>query len=103
MTFVADIRRYLGRLGQQSELMPTSKPMEEVSLTMPFCVHLILNCVSGIITVGSTYYWIGEDHTAGSAFQAVNCYSSQVRIFYLGSSNSPANTNPGPDSLDFCK
>ncbi|KAF2440958.1 carbohydrate-binding module family 35 protein [Karstenula rhodostoma CBS 690.94] len=30
----------------------------------------------GIIQVGSTYYWVGEDKTDGSAFQNVNCYSS---------------------------
>lgn len=30
----------------------------------------------GIIEVNGTYYLIGEDHTDGSAFQNVNCYSS---------------------------
>ena len=30
----------------------------------------------GIVKVGSTYYWIGEDKTNGSPFQNVKCYSS---------------------------
>lgn len=30
----------------------------------------------GIIKVGSTYYWLGEDKTAGSPFQNIKCYSS---------------------------
>ncbi|KAF2266248.1 Arabinanase/levansucrase/invertase [Lojkania enalia] len=30
----------------------------------------------GILQVGNTYYWVGEDKTDGSAFQNVNCYSS---------------------------
>jgi hypothetical protein len=30
----------------------------------------------GITKVGSTYYWIGEDKTAGSPFQNIKCYSS---------------------------
>ncbi|KAF2013618.1 carbohydrate-binding module family 35 protein [Aaosphaeria arxii CBS 175.79] len=30
----------------------------------------------GILKVGSTYYWVGEDKTDGSSFQNVNCYSS---------------------------
>ncbi|KAK3197277.1 hypothetical protein GRF29_1536g1283995 [Pseudopithomyces chartarum] len=30
----------------------------------------------GFIKVGSTYYWVGEDKTEGSAFQNINCYSS---------------------------
>ncbi len=30
----------------------------------------------GIFTVGSTYYMVGEDKTAGSTFTAVACYSS---------------------------
>jgi PPE-repeat protein len=30
----------------------------------------------GIIKVGTTYYWLGEDKTNGSAFQNVKCYSS---------------------------
>ncbi|WP_377273181.1 ricin-type beta-trefoil lectin domain protein [Peterkaempfera sp. SMS 1(5)a] len=30
----------------------------------------------GILQVGSTYYWFGEDKTGGSVFQNVNCYSS---------------------------
>ena len=30
----------------------------------------------GIIKVGSTYYWLGEDKTNGSPFQNIKCYSS---------------------------
>jgi hypothetical protein len=30
----------------------------------------------GIIKVGDTYYWLGEDKTAGSPFQNIRCYSS---------------------------
>jgi hypothetical protein len=30
----------------------------------------------GIITVGNTYYWLGEDKTSGTLFQNVRCYSS---------------------------
>jgi hypothetical protein len=30
----------------------------------------------GIIKVGTSYYWLGEDKTNGSAFQNVKCYSS---------------------------
>jgi hypothetical protein len=30
----------------------------------------------GIIKVGDTYYWLGEDKTNGAPFQNVNCYSS---------------------------
>lgn len=40
----------------------------------------------GIIKVGSTFYWVGEDKTDGSAFQNVNCYSSTnlVEWTYVG-------------------
>src|SRR5690242_17025461 len=30
----------------------------------------------GLIKVGSTYYWLGEDKTSGSPFQNIKCYSS---------------------------
>ncbi len=30
----------------------------------------------GLIKVGSTYYWLGEDKTNGSPFQNIKCYSS---------------------------
>jgi ricin-type beta-trefoil lectin protein/glycosyl hydrolase family 43 len=30
----------------------------------------------GILKVGGTYYWFGEDKTDGSPFQNINCYSS---------------------------
>jgi hypothetical protein len=30
----------------------------------------------GMIKVGDTYYWLGEDKTNGSSFQNVSCYSS---------------------------
>ncbi|KAK9577198.1 hypothetical protein V6Z96_007405 [Aspergillus fumigatus] len=40
----------------------------------------------GIIQVGSTYYWIGENKLNGSAFQSINCYSSEnlVEWTYVG-------------------
>ncbi|OCL10896.1 carbohydrate-binding module family 35 protein [Glonium stellatum] len=40
----------------------------------------------GIIKVDSTYYWVGEDKTSGSAFQNINCYSSTnlVEWTYVG-------------------
>lgn len=40
----------------------------------------------GLIKVNGTYYLIGEDHTLGSAFQNVNCYSSPdlVQWTYVG-------------------
>jgi len=31
---------------------------------------------AGIIKVGGTYYWLGEDKTNGASFQNVKCYSS---------------------------
>ncbi|PYH92254.1 glycosyl hydrolase family 43 protein [Aspergillus ellipticus CBS 707.79] len=31
---------------------------------------------AGLIEVDSTYYWVGENHFNGSAFQSINCYSS---------------------------
>jgi beta-xylosidase len=39
-----------------------------------------------MIKVGSTFYWVGEDHTGGSAFQNINCYSSTnlVEWTYVG-------------------
>ncbi|KAI1332753.1 galactan 1,3-beta-galactosidase [Xylariaceae sp. FL0255] len=41
---------------------------------------------AGIIEVSGTYYMIGEDHTNGSAFQNINCYSSTnlVEWTYVG-------------------
>ncbi|KAK6952770.1 hypothetical protein Daesc_005064 [Daldinia eschscholtzii] len=41
---------------------------------------------AGVIKVDNTYYLIGEDKTGGSAFQNVNCYSSQdlVQWTYVG-------------------
>jgi hypothetical protein len=30
----------------------------------------------GMIEVGSTYYWVGEDHSTASSFSGINCYSS---------------------------
>ncbi|ORY57262.1 galactan 1,3-beta-galactosidase [Pseudomassariella vexata] len=41
---------------------------------------------NGITKVGSTYYMIGEDKTNGSAFQNINCYSSDnlVEWTYVG-------------------
>jgi beta-xylosidase len=31
---------------------------------------------AGVIKVDETWYMVGENHTSGSAFQSVNCYSS---------------------------
>ncbi|KAI1812353.1 galactan 1,3-beta-galactosidase [Poronia punctata] len=41
---------------------------------------------AGVIKVDSTYYLIGEDKTDGSAFQNINCYSSEnlVEWEYVG-------------------
>jgi hypothetical protein len=30
----------------------------------------------GLIKVGSTYYWVGEDHSTANSFSGLNCYSS---------------------------
>jgi hypothetical protein len=30
----------------------------------------------GMIKVGSTYYWVGEDHSTANSFSGLNCYSS---------------------------
>ncbi|KAL9112759.1 MAG: hypothetical protein Q9227_003062 [Pyrenula ochraceoflavens] len=40
----------------------------------------------GIINVGGTYYWVGENKLGGSAFQSINCYSSTdlVRWTFVG-------------------
>ncbi|KAF8320299.1 Arabinanase/levansucrase/invertase [Clavulina sp. PMI_390] len=40
----------------------------------------------GIIKVGSTWYWVGENKLNGSAFQSINCYSSTdlVQWTYVG-------------------
>ncbi|QRV98871.1 glycoside hydrolase family 43 protein [Ceratobasidium sp. AG-Ba] len=40
----------------------------------------------GIIKVGSTYYWIGENKLNGGSYQSVNCYSSTnlVEWKYVG-------------------
>jgi hypothetical protein len=58
--------------------------MEEVCsiLCSSFGTKLNLG-TSGIIEVGSVYYWVGEDHTNGGAFQAINCYSSTVSRHYF--------------------
>lgn len=38
--------------------------------------HVIQAHGEGLIKVGSTYYWLGEDKTNGSPFQNIKCYSS---------------------------
>jgi hypothetical protein len=38
--------------------------------------HVIHAHGGGMIKVGSTYYWLGEDKTNGSPFQNIKCYSS---------------------------
>lgn len=37
---------------------------------------------AGMIKVGSTYYWFGEDKTNGYAFQNINCYASTDLIHW---------------------
>lgn len=37
---------------------------------------------AGMIKVGSTYYWFGEDKTDGYAFQNINCYASTDLIHW---------------------
>jgi hypothetical protein len=41
----------------------------------------------GILKVGSTYYWIGEDKTNGSAFQNVKCYASTDLVHWTFKQN----------------
>lgn len=38
--------------------------------------HVIQAHGGGIVRVGKTYYWFGEDHAKGWSFQDVPCYSS---------------------------
>ncbi|KAI0472716.1 galactan 1,3-beta-galactosidase [Xylariaceae sp. FL0804] len=58
---------------------------------------------AGVIQVDSTYYLIGEDHSNGSAFQNVNCYSSDdlVRWTYVGAllSQTEEDGDLGPDRV----
>ncbi|MGI5237938.1 ricin-type beta-trefoil lectin domain protein [Dactylosporangium sp. CA-139066] len=43
---------------------------------------------AGIFTVGSTYYMVGEDKTAGSTFTAVACYSSTDLVHWTRQSDA---------------
>jgi hypothetical protein len=43
---------------------------------------------AGIFTVGSTYYMVGEDKSAGSTFTAVACYSSTDLVHWTRQSNA---------------
>jgi beta-xylosidase len=43
---------------------------------------------AGIFTVGSTYYMVGEDKTAGSTFTAVACYSSPDLVHWTRQTNA---------------
>jgi hypothetical protein len=42
----------------------------------------------GIFTVGSTYYMVGEDKSAGSTFTAVACYSSTDLVHWTRQANA---------------
>ncbi|KAL3439913.1 glycosyl hydrolase [Aspergillus insuetus] len=56
----------------------------------------------GIIKVGSTFYWHGEDKTHGTGFQNINCYSSTdlVQWHYEGSSlTQQASGELGPNRI----
>jgi beta-xylosidase len=56
----------------------------------------------GLIKVNDTYYLVGEDHTSGSAFQNVNCYSSLdlVQWSYVGALLSrTASGDLGPNRI----
>lgn len=43
---------------------------------------------AGIFTVGSTYYMVGEDKSAGSTFTAVACYSSDDLVHWTRQSDA---------------
>ncbi|KZS90282.1 Arabinanase/levansucrase/invertase [Sistotremastrum niveocremeum HHB9708] len=44
---------------------------------------------AGILTVGSTYYWFGEDKSAnGALFKAVSCYSSNDLLTWTRQNNA---------------
>src|SRR6186997_2764936 len=43
---------------------------------------------AGIFTVGSTYYMVGEDKSAGSTFTAVACYSSTDLVHWTRQSDA---------------
>ena len=48
---------------------------------------------AGIFTVGSTYYLVGEDKTAGSTFTAVACYSSTDLVHWTRQQNALSRVN----------
>ncbi|ROW10041.1 hypothetical protein VPNG_06514 [Cytospora leucostoma] len=57
---------------------------------------------AGVFELDGTYYLIGEDHTNGSAFQNVNCYSSTdlVSWTYVGALLSQTSSGDlGPDRV----
>ncbi|KAK7746390.1 hypothetical protein SLS53_002349 [Cytospora paraplurivora] len=57
---------------------------------------------AGVVELDGTYYLIGEDHTDGSAFQNVNCYSSTdlVSWTYEGALLSQTDSGDlGPDRV----
>src|SRR3954464_7055020 len=43
---------------------------------------------AGLFTVGSTYYMVGEDKSAGSTFTAVACYSSTDLVHWARQSDA---------------
>jgi hypothetical protein len=49
----------------------------------------------GIFTVGSTYYMVGEDKSAGSTFTAVACYSSTDLVHWARQGNALSRQSSG--------
>src|SRR5512142_2804288 len=50
---------------------------------------------AGVFTVGSTYYLVGEDKTAGSTFTAVACYSSTDLVHWTRQQNALSRQSSG--------
>src|SRR5690242_1299764 len=50
---------------------------------------------AGIFTVGSTYYMVGEDKSAGATFTAVACYSSPDLVHWTRQVNALSRQGSG--------
>src|SRR4051794_41981732 len=50
---------------------------------------------AGIFRVGSTYYMVGEDKSAGSTFTAVACYSSTDLVHWARQGNALSRQSSG--------
>jgi hypothetical protein len=77
------MKRILAILGVILGFLAVSQPAEAATVTRyPGTVwhdtagDVIQAHGGGLIKVGSTYYWLGEDKTNGSPFQNIKCYSS---------------------------